>query len=384
MKLEDVNKKYVQLKADLQKANTEVMTLEKNVSDLAEDKMLYEADKILAKRSGNIAAEQIADRELARVVSELQKAKKDAEEKKSEILQTKQDIERVISAIKENPMMKQHLNEVLKKRYERQIKKVEKEKEDLKNKKEKISKIQELTEHHPSLSNNLKGILGATKEIKDLEKELKELTIQKAGGLVTYTNPVRANTIRMKLLPEAKNKVETNKNLIMSYIQKNNLDIKEEDIMEFADRGCVQRQTKGGANEVDLEASFKRYNKSLERQIKGRDKSITDHTRAMQQKDEEIETATREGEDTPKRWQIFKRFRNWLNRRRQPAIPEHTTPNNNDNSRDIYSNNVFRDSLKYEVVREAADKMKEQELKSAKQSRKEAEIEEIDDDELEL
>ena len=106
----------------------------------------------------------------------------------------KDKVDSYINELKKDPEFEAHINSILEKRYNRQLKKISTEKEQLDN-------IVKLCNEHPSLSNNLKGIIRAQEEYEKLGKELETLDTEK--------DKARIETIKNEM-SELKNKKEVN------------------------------------------------------------------------------------------------------------------------------------------------------------------------------
>ena len=287
--------------------------------------------------------------------------------------------------------MKEHLNEVLTKKYNRKLSAIEKEREELIEKKSRMMNIKKLVEEHPALGNNLKGIMSAKKEVKDLETELENLKVDVPSGVPTYSNPTRAYEIMNTLLPQAKDRANNNKISLMTYITNNKINIKEEDIDEIVNKDYILNNS----GEIEFEETLnKNLNiKGIDRQIKGYDKSIKDYQVAAVRHTVPTNspnartgfttpvTSTHstpepepEPEVKPKWYQFIQRFKNWNKKRKQPAIPEPvidgpegtTPPTAGDEEKQD-----FKNSLKYDIVKDIANQMETEGLKEAKKTRKE-------------
>lgn len=382
MDLKTLNKEYVQFKSDLEKARKEIESLESKANDLADDRIIWTAKLVEAKRNSDSVAEKQAEGELKRIYTEIKVVQGDTLKKKEDIELIQAKINVRILEIKENPEMKKHLDEVMSKKYDRKLSKLEKEKEEAVEKKDRLTDLKQLVTDHPALGNNLKGILTATKEMKDLQAELdgmKMIVETGKSSAYTYKNPVRANEIINTLLPQAQAKLATNKTPLMAYISKNGSNITEQDIDELADKGfTVDRK-----GNLDLNATMNKSISSLNRQIKGYDKSIRNHQIALENINNRRETTpepeptTPEPETTtpekPKWYQFIQRFKNWNDRRKQQALPEseQKTPESKQATPEPSTErNEFLNSLKHEIVQDVVKQMETDNLKEAKKVRK--------------
>lgn len=391
MNLEELNKEYVKLKADLEQARKNIEATRIKVSDLEGDKIIQQAEKVKAKRNSDKVAEQVAEDEIKRIEDEVKKVMNNAKEQKGKMIELQRKIYEKVEEIKKNPEMKAHLDEVLAKKYDRKISKLENEKEELTGKKFRLENLQKLVTNHPALGNNLKGIIVAQKEIDVLQKELDDMkTTDQTTGTITYADPARANEIMNTLIPNAQNKITTNKTPLMTYITKKSLNITEQDIDDLVANKPVL-DSKGN---LVLDATINRNISKYNRQIKGLDKSIKDHKIALSKHDitntitdpntpapsngpttqtsapsNGPVTQTVNPENKPKWYQFVKRFQNWNERRKQQALPTTTTTTTTTPTPQP-KENEFKNSLKYEVVADIVKAMEEDEKKVAKAERK--------------
>ena len=380
MDLETLNKEYVQFKSNLEKARKEIESLESKANDLADDKIICQGKLVEAKRNKDSVAEKQAEGELKRIDTEIKAVQDDTLRNKEQMELMLAKINVKIKQIKENPEMKKHLDEVMSKKYDRKLSKLSKEKEEAVKKKDRLTDLKQLVTDHPALCNNLKGILTATKEMKDLQAELdgmKMIVGTGKTGAYTYLDPARANEIMNTLLPQAQAKLATNKTPLIAYISKNGLNITEQDIDELADKGFAV-DSKGN---IDLNATMNKSISSLNRQIKGYDKSIRNHQIAL----ENIDNSRRTPEPTTPKWyQFIQRFKNWNERRKQQALPEPEprtpdpdpiTPPDPSTPEPSTEKNEFLNSLKYEIVQDVVKQMETDNLKEAKKERKSEDME---------
>lgn len=380
MDLAKINKEYTKLKNDLDKMEKEIEALDKRANDLADDKTLIKGRLIVAQRLGDKAEESKAKADIKKIDDELKSIAEDATNKKEEVKKIKDKIEEKVKEIKEDPKMKKHLGIVFAKQYSRKLSNLEKEKEEASQKKERLTELDDLVKKHPTLANNLTGIIGCANKIKKLEKELKDMTIEKAPGVIDYKDPARAQEIQNTLIPQYNAKLDANKSNLMSYISRNNLKITEQDISEIAENGVID-----GKGNVDLKATMSKNMASVNRQVKGLDKSIANYKSAYNSLDAEYRQAaplqrqqsqgqpaqgqpSQNGEEKPKWYQFIKRFKNWNEKRKQKALPDGTTAPSG--SAKTKEDNEFKDSLKYEIVSDLVDKMNKDNVKEAKKQAK--------------
>lgn len=401
MNVKEINDKVQELRTQIATARTDAEALEQKATILAEDLVLWQAKKINAERAGEDAAKDRAIAKIAAIEAELQTTKESAIAKKDELVALQSQLDGKINELKSDPGMKAHLNEVMFKRLSRDTKRLEKEKQKFEEKRDKLIVLKELITDHPTLGNNLKGILMAKKKIEDLEAQIAALPDP------TGADRAAADDLNNKLT-EAKEKLTTNKDSLMSYITRNSIALTEKDIEDFTSTKAIDDlATKDGdfafkapvfddKGELDLMATLSRNVKALNRQIKGRDKCISNNEIAIETLvREESETREAEAIATPepatvgapstgepeklKWWQFIKRFKNWRESKRAAALPpvEPVAPEapeapaaRREVPRDM------EDSLRYGVVREVYDAAERDARRAAKAVRRAEEREE--------
>lgn len=347
MDLEGVNKEYLEAKAGLAKLSAEVEELSKKLRIADINKRHHEVLRDKAELKGDKTKKEAEQAKIDKIVEEIARISKDLEKKKLEVRIFEVTINIKIEEIKQDPTMKQTMNEALAKRYERQIKKYNKEKEaallekDAKmSEKNRFEALKQLITEHPALENNLKGIISAKETIKKLNDELSTLDYQKDAK--------RIAEITGKEMKEATEKLNKNKEPLMNYINKNNINVKFEDIEKLAETGLSLDDTIAG-----LGAEIKGYDK----RIKGYDKSIRNYSVALENIRGELEQQQDVSQTTsgpqnppnkPKWYQFGKRFKNWMEQRKQAKLPNPAQNTTQQTQRP----DTIRDALKYDIVRE--------------------------------
>lgn len=380
MNLEEANKKYLDLKKKLEKTREEVERLEVEVADLAADKAIAENLESKARRAGNTAEANQHKREAKEAAEKLKEAQEDAKNKKDSLKSIQEEIDKKVESIKEMPGMKEHFDEVMKKRTERQYFQNRKKLEELTEKKEKLETIQKLALEHTSLANNLTGMLVASKQLKEYEAELDSLVDDPTATPRTYTNPARAAEINNRLIPAARTKMADNKGTFLKYCEKHKVKVEEKDIQDILN-GRVIEDPNGN---IDLKTTLNARVGSVNRQIKATNKTMDNYAilgQSIQEEElarEEEERARQEGEK-PKPWQLIKRFKNWLARRRQARLADEferddddereetgETTENEDQNREEQTRNEFRDSLKFDIVKDAMNQTMKDKIAEAR------------------
>ena len=407
--LEKINEEYVNFKSFIEKAKKEIERFDKKINKLKEEKndLLGKLDG--AKKINDLAGIQQYEDEIKNVDDKIGNVKKDVIRKKEEIESLQSKINDRIEKVKENPEMKKHLEKVLTKKYERKLNSLNSEKEVEEKKKERYVELKDLVDNHPTLANNLKGIIKYTKEIKDLEEE--------------YRNANGPDKIAKKaLLNEKRKDKKKNKDNLMKYINKHNLSITEVDIEELAQNGIFSIG-KDNKEKVNLDLTMNKNLSSIDRKIKGYDKSILNYTGALEHTNINSQTIgssnniSRNAQTTgavdntnidrqamgtvdytnmdgqtnedsgsvqkeTKWYQFIKRFKNWNERRKQKALPssveqeqESEQEEEQEEQQEQETRNEFVNSLKYEIVKDIVENKENEGVKIGKEARKQAQQE---------
>ena len=383
MDLEVLNNEYQEFSNRLKTENVEVDRIKKEADDLRDDKKIQESLKIQAERLGNNTAKANAEAEIKRITKEIEKKLVELNKQKSKALVYKNLIEQRKREIREDPQMKAHLDEVSRKTYSRKIKAIEKEKEENLAKKERLTKSKDLLMAHPSLANNVVGMSAAKAKIEKAEGELASLpsTVDPATGTVVYTDPIKAQSLKDEI-KDNKAKYKKNYDSINAYITKHGGELTIDDIVKTSDEMSKTGVVLDKDGKPDVGATFDKSIRKVDRQIRGNNKSIDNYNIALttvQRGIDDRADAARAAEaaDKPKWWQFIKRFRNWRESRNAPSLPEGTTPE----APAAGNDNPYLESLKYDIVKRVREDKEKEEIKEAKETRKELYREAREDDE---
>ena len=328
-----------------------------------------------------------------------------------------------IQELSQDPEFKKQIDYLLEKRYKRGLEKVNKEKEQ-------TDLIIDICTEHPSLENNLKGMIRAVEELdklkeneKTLDEEMKKIELpqdqDKLMELITKMNELVAKET------DFSNKRKINKDAFMAFCQKSNVNIDGEILDKIIEKNrFAHAQDKDGKDDIQALKSLKRiskghdkqkaaYEKAIEQVSGTRSNTVSGNSQAtinnsdgiireqlprmtnnvVQQQAEQAndgeEQQTDHGNNLPDRtykwYQFGKRFKAWRERRRaqrnggiveqetpeEPIVEAQTqdetnTENNNSGS------NQFKDAYKYDIVKDYVNKKEKEILSEAgKQVRRE-------------
>lgn len=393
MNLQETNTQYLGLKKRLIQTKDEIKRLEQEAEEKRTDKTILLGKLAEAKRSKDVTAEKSIQAQLAPIEKKLKEIDAKAKKQKEAVAVIQGEINKKIEEIKSIPGMREHINDIIRKQSERKSEKVkEEELKPLQEKKDKLVQIIQLTALHSTLENNLKAIFGATKRLEELHKELDSLRDGvDSKGVPKFKDTKRAAQILNKELQPLEAKLANNKASMLAYFKKNSIEITGADIDELA-KGKVVINKKG---EVDLKTTFNTQLAAVDRKIRGVEKSITKLERTSQNlqtpepelttepEHENIEQSYHYDEPVkkPRWWQFIKRFKMWNERRQQRKLEEEYEY---DEGQDEVSapvidseepeaaqepkiNNEFKNSLKYEILRDVVDQEMKEQLKKAKE-----------------
>ena len=352
--------KISKLKEHLNEAKREIKKFERAKKNAEMNKQWAIEDK-------DKTAETNADAAIKLAKEGIEKLQKNVEKMNSILANSKAKVDSYIEELSKDPEFKAHINSILEKRYNRKIKKYTSEKEQ-------IDTMINLISQHPSLENNLKGIIHAQEEAKKLEEELKKLDPVKDKTRIDEINNID--------MPTCRSKKTKNQKMFMNFCQKNNVKIDEEFLNKL-----VEEQGFSHTKDGDI-----RVAKSLKNISKGYDKRINAYERAIQKipgakvYEENIE-GNRERQNSNdlnnngldeqdqhpakkfKWWEFRKRFKDWRERRNvkkqgKQAEKEGTAPRE--------SSEKFRNAYKYDIVKDYVDKKEEAIFKEAGKEIKQA------------
>lgn len=457
MDLEQVNSEYENAITDLQKAEKQVTYFEQNRDSLLDMHLdnitILRGKAVEAKRNNDAEAQLKFEEEIQKEESTVEYLRNILEKSRENVVNLQNKIDDRYNEIKNNPDLKKHLNEVMEKKYDRRLTKLHEEKEELESRKDRQVNLQDLVAQHPTLMNNLKGIMTAKKQINDLESELSKMTQTKEDGSFVYNDEERAKDIMYNLIPQLQEKLNVNKQNLMDYITRNGINVSEMDVDAVSSKPALDPN-----GNIDVNVTLNRSIKGTNRQIKGVNKDIRNNEIALNNVRGELnllqstpqpvqnvqseqpqqvsnnqvwenissssatpvqseQTKSEPEEPQPKWYQFIKRFKIWNAKRKQAGLPD--TQEKTSNSETVVPNagavvqpttqptneqeqvldalvphsaeptpvqqtpqtqaleqeqterQNFSDSLKYPVVNEIMNEEMQDNMKKAKQQRKE-------------
>ena len=371
--LSNVNEEYKMLKVEISKAKIEYINVKDRLDDASKDLKILELDLARASLMDDKDKARAIKEEITKVKAEIAKIQVQAKVKKEKMDYLKESLNEKIQELMEDPEIKQHLEYIIRSQKERAIKKARNGIEKSQAKRSKLRTLQDEALKHTSLQNNLRGMIYATSQLNKLETALKNpsLTPDQRVDIEDKINATKA-------------KFEFNKDALFAYVKKNNMDIELSDLS-----GLLNQKPKMDKNgHVDLTLAFNKEFDDLKAQENQFNKEIAmaeKYTTRLGVAPQRVEQTVEDFEpvdldsaqNDPARSEeirrqlenarnpqpevklgIFARLKNFFSNRfgknkqqKQLPEPEQQVDQPVSNPHDDYVN-----SLKYDVMRDLADK----------------------------
>ena len=239
--LSNVNEEYKMLKVEISKAKIEYINVKDRLDDASKDLKILELDLARASLMDDKDKARAIKEEITKVKAEIAKIQVQAKVKKEKMDYLKESLNEKIQELMEDPEIKQHLEYIIRSQKERAIKKARNGIEKSQAKRSKLRTLQDEALKHTSLQNNLRGMIYATSQLNKLETALKNpsLTPDQRVDIEDKINATKA-------------KFEFNKDALFAYVTKNNMDIELSDLS-----GLLNQKPKMDKNgHVDLTLAF--------------------------------------------------------------------------------------------------------------------------------
>ena len=239
--LSNVNEEYKMLKVEISKAKIEYINVKDRLDDASKDLKILELDLARASLMDDKDKARAIKEEITKVKAEIAKIQVQAKVKKEKMDYLKESLNEKIQELMEDPEIKQHLEYIIGSQKERAIKKARNGIEKSQAKRSKLRTLQDEALKHTSLQNNLRGMIYATSQLNKLETALKNpsLTPDQRVDIEDKINATKA-------------KFEFNKDALFAYVKKNNMDIELSDLS-----GLLNQKPKMDKNgHVDLTLAF--------------------------------------------------------------------------------------------------------------------------------
>lgn len=239
--LSNVNEEYKLLKVEISESKTEYIKVKDRLDTASKDLKILELDLSKANLMNDKDAARAIKEEITKVKAEIAKIQVQAKVKKEKMDYLKESLNEKIQELMEDPEIKQHLEYIIRSQKERAIKKARNGIEKSQAKRSKLRTLQDEALKHTSLQNNLRGMIYATSQLNKLKTALKNpsLTPDQRVDIEDKINATKA-------------KFEFNKDALFAYVKKNNMDIELSDLS-----GLLNQKPKMDKNgHVDLTLAF--------------------------------------------------------------------------------------------------------------------------------
>lgn len=235
--LSNVNEEYKMLKVEISESKIEYINVKDRLDDASQNLKILELDLAKANLMDDKDEARAIKEEITKVKAEIAKIQVQAKVKKEKMDYLKESLNQKIQELMEDPEIKQHLEYIIRSQKERAIKKARNGIEKSQAKRSKLRTLQDEALKHTSLQNNLRGMIYATSQLNKLKNP--SLT------------PDQRVAIEDKI-DEIKAKFEFNKDALFAYVKKNNMDIELSDLS-----GLLNQKPKMDKNgHVDLTLAF--------------------------------------------------------------------------------------------------------------------------------
>lgn len=239
--LSNVNEEYKLLKVEISESKTEYIKVKDRLDTASKDLKILELDLSKANLMNDKDGARAIKEEITKVKAEIAKIQVQAKVKKEKMDYLKESLNEKIQELMEDPEIKQHLEYIIRSQKERAIKKARNGIEKSQAKRSKLRTLQDEALKHTSLQNNLRGMIYATSQLNKLENALKNpsLTPDQRVDIEDKINATKA-------------KFEFNKDALFAYVKKSNMDIELSDLS-----GLLNQKPKMDKNgHVDLTLAF--------------------------------------------------------------------------------------------------------------------------------
>ena len=373
---EKVNNEYKSDKAayqKLQKAQTVLQRMERQQILAKRKKQDAQIKLIRAQEDKNAEKIEEAKGEVEIAEKEEERVREAIQGLKTKLEDSKEKVDSYIEELKKDPEFETHINGILEKRYNR---KLNKEIAEL----NQLNVIIDLCDKHPTLGNNLKGMIRAQEELESLKAEIEPLDPVKDKD--------KLDEIQEKIT-KAVEKKNLNLDMFMNHCSKNNINVSKDFLEKLVEENSFAHDKEGN---IKLDKTLNNIAKGYNKRIKTYQKAIekipgaqltvengqalgidpdpqgTQKTTVLQKLTSDpmshVTQQTNSAQPPAKKfkwWQFKKRFDDWRQRRqanKQTTIDPATTTQTSTTGE--VSTKKFRDAYKYDIVKDYVDSQEEQ------------------------
>ena len=366
MELNEINENYKKAQVRISKlgpAKAKIESLKKEIKPLTRTIEDLSLKKNRAQEDGDHAIVQQADSDLKKFKAEL-KMKSDTLKKLEEMIsKAEAELDNHLESLKQmeqnNPEFLEHMNTVIAKKFSRKANALKNEKKELTSRNVQLEIIKEAAKKDPYVMNTLKGIDGYKKAIEQLSNSKDPNDIQK--------------------LSEAKSKLNDRRKDLKTYFKGS---ISDDVINSLSSFSNIDKDIKSNTRQIKgIDKSIANYRTALVELgytlddtpvhsvfFDSKGNAFTDIHNSFEKESDKNSNKALLPVEKPKWYQFIKRFKNWRNSKKIEAENKLETeaPSNKEKP------NKFRDSMKYDIVRDYEAKLEQDLLKNAKAQNKEA------------
>ena len=367
MELENIDKSYSRSKKAIDKSGklmTNIEALKKEVKTLTRQLENIQLEIIRAREDGDSAKVKTLEASKKAPKTALEAKKKQLEKLNNIVQQNETAITVQMTELSRDPALKAHLNDVIGKKFSRKLVAFQKDKEEKTKQNETLTYIQEAAKKNPNIMYSLSQI----EKYTTLAAKLKAI----------IANPAKSTA----------EKSQAQTDLIAA---QNSLAKSRSNLARLL-KGKVTREV------IDKISSYEELGKMIKfnnKHIAGINKQIANYEKALENIGHESPLRSAPSSDRsddssrptrtstqrhnlpaeqPKWWQFIKRFKNWNARRKtETTRQEESTPVSDTEKK------KFKDSMKYDVVKDYEEKVAADLLKQAKAQNKQAADRDRDD-----
>ncbi|MBO4293275.1 MAG: hypothetical protein J5881_02660 [Clostridia bacterium] len=356
-------KTYLLEKQKLEKCRKAVTQYDRKIQIANNNITIYQMEKNNAILKGDKAAEKAAQNKIDGEKKNIEILKNSLLKIQSIIVNNQNKIDSQIQKVSNNPEVKKAVDAAISKKVVRKNQRLLQENAQL-------NMIKKLIETHSGVKKQIVGMKNAEVNIKKLNDDKSKLDPAKDAAQIAQID---------KDIKDAQIKYDKNKKIIMDIANKDNLQLEEKYLDEFIEGNFKINK---GTGEYNIEASLNNKIKGNQKSIDNNDKILSningrDIKTKLQDDNQTMEVEVNERSQNlpavakPKWWQFAKRFKNWRENRKNPKIPD--VYNKTGYEKDITANvnNDFKNSLKYDIVKDYTKQREEELYKNIKKPAKE-------------
>ncbi len=366
MELNEINKSYKEDGAKLAKVNTDrvknkIVELEKRVIHLSDEYQDLSTKKARAERDKDTATVKAVEKDIKAKNEEIKKASSSLTKLKEQLLKAQKAVDDHVKLVEEmamsNPELKAQLDAAIKTKFERAVARNNSEKEKIEKQVEPLKIIKNAAQKDPQVFHILLG----------MEEDYKNMEMLQAIIAKGNKSPDEIDDAQEKIAEFSKQR-EAKKSKLAAYF-----------------KGTI---SKADIDRITYLKDLDKEIKSSDRKIAGIDKQNTNYETAIRNIESKTQTQTQTQATSgvpatkPKWWQFIKRFKNWYHKNDSVKTTDSEKEESHDSDpTQVLDKNAFKDSMKYDVVRDYKNKLEEQYLKDAKAQNKAAKVAQKDEDE---